>query len=288
MITLSQDQPVRHLEVSQSACFYMNHSRGFGNAAHDHNFLEIAFILNGKTRHFAIQSEEECSAGDVYIIPIGAWHGYREGEEFEIANCLLSPALLERELAWLKEIACFRDLFGLDRPIGLASVRRLRLSPTALQSLLELLDELETVFREEGSRVALLGRLLLVLDLLQEAYGKAAAAAAPEAPSHAAVRQAVDLLCNGIAEEWSLERLAACLRLSPSYLVRLFRAQMNVPPMQFLSRIRGERAATLLLFGKMRIGDIGVAVGWPDPKQFAACFQRHFGLSASAYRKKMM
>lgn len=287
LLVLSDDKPVRHLEVPESEWFYMNHLTGCGDAApHDHNFWEIAFIMKGRARHFVVQGEEECSSGDVYVIPVGAWHGYSGSERLELFNCLLSSSLIERELAWLKNDAGFSTLLGLDRPRGFSSVRKLRLSPSRLRRLRPLLLDLEQAYRRRSSRLAVLGRLLLVLDDLRTADGTATAF--PEAESHPAVRQAVDVLCHHISEEWNLERLAAHLRLSPSYLVRLFHSHMGVSPMKFLAHMRAEKAATLLLYGEMRIGDIGVKVGWPDPKHFAASFQRHFGLSATAYKKRMI
>lgn len=283
----SDDKPVKHLEVPESEWFYMNHLKGSGDAfPHDHNFLEIAFILKGEARHFVVQGEEECSAGDVYVIPVGAWHGYSSSERFEIFNCLLSSTLIERELAWLKNDVGFAHLLGLNKPKGFSGVRKLHLPPSRLEKLRVLLGELENACRRKGSRTAVLGHLLLVLDFLHIARDTTSGFA--DAELHPAIRQAVDVLCNHISEEWSLDRLATCLRLSPGYLVRLFRSQTGVSPMRFLSTIRAEKAATLLLSGKMRIGDIGIAVGWPDPKHFAASFQRHFGLCATAYKKRML
>lgn len=284
---LSDHMPVRHLEVPESEWFYMNHLTGCPDTAvHDHNFLEIAFILKGKARHFVVQGEDACSAGDVYVIPVGAWHGYSCSKHLEIFNSLLSSTMLERELAWLKHDAGLSQLFGLDKPKGFSRVRKLRLPPSRRRKLRHLLGELENAYRQKQSRIAILGYLLLALDFLRAAYEKGETHDFHETESHPAVREAVDVLCNHIAEDWSLDRLAGHLRLSPSYLVRLFRAHTGVSPIRFLSTIRAERAATLLLSGEMRIGDIGLAVGWPEPKHFAASFQRHFGVSASSYRKK--
>jgi len=284
---LSDDKPVKHLEVPESEWFYMNHLRGSSDTApHDHNFLEIAFILNGKARHFVVQGDEECSAGDVYVIPIGAWHGYSGSERLEIFNCLLSSTLIERELAWLRNDVGFAHLLGLNRPKGFSGVRKLHLPPSRIEKLRVLLSELENGYRSKGSRLAILGHLILVLDFLNTARNSTPDF--PESESHPAIREAIDVLCNHISEDWSLDRLAGHLRLSPSYLVRLFRSQTGVSPMRFLSTTRAEKAATLLLAGKMRIGDIGMAVGWPEPKHFTASFQRHFGLCATAYKKRII
>ena len=46
------------------------------------------------------------------------------------------------------------------------------------------------------------------------------------------------------------------------------------------------RAAVLLLHSDEPVTSIGRAVGWPDQSGFARRFKAHYGLSASAYRKR--
>ncbi len=287
-VMVSEHKPVNHLQVPPSSWLYLNHLQGQQDVvAHDHNFLEIAFILKGRARHFTIAGEERCSAGNIYLIPFGAWHGYCECRDLEIFNCLLSPVLLERELAWMRDDPIFGNLLGLDFPQGLGKVRTLRTAPASRDVLRGLLLDLEKAYTGNRSRAEILGRLFLIFDFLQPLAKKFRSLSLSKLAPHPAVRQAVDLMHSRMEEDWSLDRLAVLLRLNPSYLARLFRAETGASPMKTLSRIRAERAATLLLSGDARIGDIGVAVGWAEPKQFATSFQRHFGISASAYRQKM-
>jgi AraC-like DNA-binding protein len=287
LLTLSARQPVGHIEVLESSWFFMNRLRAEeASDLHDHNFLEIAFVLRGHAQHFVVQGEERCKAGDVFVIPVGAWHGYSAGANLELVNCLLSPVMCERELAWIRN-SPVGDLLGLNEPKGFASVRKLSVPPARLGELRRLLRELEVTYRRGGTRAGIVGRLLTVVDFIQQKGRRATASDAFPASVHPAIRQAIELMYDGIAEEWTLERLAERLRLSSSYLVRLFHAQTGSAPMKFLAKTRAERAATLLLSENLRVSEVGVAVGWPEPKRFADSFHRHFGMSASAYREKM-
>ncbi len=49
--------------------------------------------------------------------------------------------------------------------------------------------------------------------------------------------------------------------------------------MQFLAKIRAERAAILLLRTRRDISKIGRQVGWGDPNYFARRFKSYFGTS---------
>lgn len=287
-VTLSGRKPVSRLEVPSSSWLYLNHLHGQEDTlAHDHNFLEMAFILKGSARHFTIDGEKRSSPGDIYLIPLGAWHGYCDCKNMEIFNCLLSPVLLERELAWMKDDPVFSSLMGLDVPAGLGKVRRLRAAPATHGALLDLLINLEAAYKSGRSRMKILGMLFLIFDFIQSLAKKQAPPTSPNLTRHPAIRQAIDLMHAHMEEDWSLAKFARLLRMNPSYLVRLFRAETGASPMKMLSRIRAERAATLLLSHDARVGDVGLAVGWAEPKQFATCFRRYFGLSASAYRQKM-
>ncbi|MBC2594474.1 AraC family transcriptional regulator [Ruficoccus amylovorans] len=280
-----------HLEVSSDVWFFMNHLKAQKlEAAHDHNYMEIAFVLGGCARHTTVRGQSACSGGDVLFIPRGAWHGYSECRSFELVNCLFSPTLIENELSWLRAVPPFSALMGGADGLNV-EVQTLRLPRRALPLLRRRLAELEQAYRKRASRIRLLGHLLLVFDLLRSAVpltDSSVVNPTHEEHLHPSVRTALLLLHRDYGQEWSLTRLAQNLRLNGSYLTRLFKSHTGHAPMQYLSRVRAHRAATLLLTTRLRIGDIGLRVGWPEPKLFARQFRHHFGMNASEYRRKQL
>jgi len=103
-------------------------------------------------------------------------------------------------------------------------------------------------------------------------------------PAHPAVQHAMRLLEASVAEQWTLDRLAAQVNLAPGYLVRLFGRTAGISPMAYLNRIRAERAAGLLIETELPIAVIGATVGWHDPSHATRRFRTTFGLSPSQYR----
>lgn len=279
----------RRVIVTADELFYVNHVvHDADHGAHDHNYLELAFVLSGTARHVTIDGHETCGRGDLLIIPTGCWHGYRALRKLELVNCLLSPAVLQNELSWLAADAVLGPALGLSLPGALLRPSRWRVSPARMQQIRPLLFDLLETRRRGAPRIEAMGLLLLLLAAVRKVM--AAAVPPPLVPQrvHPSVARAMLLLQESLAQEWSLGRLAACLPLNPSYLVRLFRAQTGLPPMKYLDRLRAERAATLLFVSDMPIGSIGEQVGWGDPKLFARQFRQHFGQSATRYRAHLL
>ncbi|MFH1496655.1 MAG: AraC family transcriptional regulator [Verrucomicrobiota bacterium] len=287
LLALLPSRPWAHLKVSPGVWFFMNrYAAQPDSAAHDHNYLELAFIMKGRARHYTVRGETGCRPGDIYIIPVGAWHGYARCEDLEVFNCLLSPALLGNELAWIANDESWRGLLEPHPTPGGTGIRKRRATSTQMDRLRERLESLLAAHDRQASRTEMLGHLMLLLEIVR-ASRRTGDTTTSTKPGHPAVRRALEALHGDIAREWTLPAVAEVLKLNPSYLVRIFRAETGRSPMKYLDGIRAEQAAGLLLSTRLRIGEIGPRVGWPDPKQFARAFQRQFNLSASVYRRRM-
>ena len=208
----------------------------------------------------------------------------------EVYNCCFSSELLRRELSWTRE----DPLLGFLLWAGPSSspgrgVLTISLPPSALGECLVHLDALAALRHRPLAlhRPDIVGRLSLLFGQL----GQAVAQARGELPGepgtvHPAVVQAMRLLEADLTRDWTLKILAAELHLAAGYLVRLFNAATGLPPMAYLGQLRAEHAAVLLLHSDEPVTSIGRAVGWPDQSGFARRFKAHYGLSATAYRKR--
>ncbi len=207
-----------------------------------------------------------------------------------VYNCCFSSELLRREQSWTRE----DPLLGFLLWAGPTSspgrgVLTISLPPSALGECLVHLDALAALRHRPLAlhRPDIVGRLSLLFGQL----GQAGAQARGELPGkpgtvHPAVVQAMRLLEADLTRDWTLKILAAELHLAAGYLVRLFNAATGLPPMAYLGQLRAEHAAVLLLHADEPVTSIGRAVGWPDQSGFARRFKAHYGLSATAYRKR--
>lgn len=100
------------------------------------------------------------------------------------------------------------------------------------------------------------------------------------------IRQAVYALSEKLHEPFSLAGLARHCGLSVSRLAHLFRAQIGLPPQQYLEELRLQRAAELLRSTGLRVSEVAAETGYAGAFYFSARFRRKFGKSPSQYRRQ--
>jgi AraC-like DNA-binding protein len=88
-----------------------------------------------------------------------------------------------------------------------------------------------------------------------------------------------------LAEQIRIKHLASLVALSPFYFVRTFKAHVGVPPHQYLTRVRIERASELLGETSLTVTQICHRVGFSSLSHFINTFRRHTGLSPLAFRR---
>ncbi|MBU2664306.1 AraC family transcriptional regulator [Actinoplanes bogorensis] len=251
---------------------------------HTHSFVEIAVVTAGTGVHHSLAGRQDLHAGDALLLRPGVWHGYENCERLDLYNCCFSTELLQRELAWTRQDPHLGHLLWTGPYSGQRrGVLATHLPGEALATCLEHLDGLRALPAPEY-RGDLVGRLTLFLSALARAV--AGTSSEESMSTHTAVLDAMRMMEDRPAHQWTLTDLAAELHLAPGYLVRLFKAATGLPPMAYLSRHRVELAAARLLHTDQPINRIGESVGWPDQNYFARRFKSHYGLSASTYRAR--
>jgi len=84
-------------------------------------------------------------------------------------------------------------------------------------------------------------------------------------------------------QEISLQSISTLVHLSKNYFANLFKKEVGESFLEYLTRIRIDKAKTLLT-GDLKAGDVGSLVGIQDPKYFSKVFKKITGVSPSEYR----
>jgi AraC family transcriptional regulator len=99
------------------------------------------------------------------------------------------------------------------------------------------------------------------------------------------VNAVIDYIEANLTEDLSLSTLAEVAHFSPYHFHRIFTTMVGETLGRFISRLRVERAATLLVQHPNRaITDVAVDSGFTNPSAFARSFRESFGMSASEWR----
>lgn len=105
-------------------------------------------------------------------------------------------------------------------------------------------------------------------------------------PSEARVRRFLDALPEDSATPWKLDDMAARCGLQRSQFSLIVQRLTGSTPMEYLFRVRMERAKTLLRDSARSITDISFECGFGSSQYFASAFRRISGLSPTLYRRR--
>ena len=99
------------------------------------------------------------------------------------------------------------------------------------------------------------------------------------------VQKAIKFIQSHLNEDLSLKRIAAEVYLSPSHLIRLFRAETQHSPHEYIVLMRINRAKYLLKTTMMPIKNIAVEVGYQNESSFTGAFTERIGISPRKFRE---
>ena len=85
-------------------------------------------------------------------------------------------------------------------------------------------------------------------------------------------------------ENLDVARLAGIAHFSPYHFHRIFRGMVGETVIEHVRRLRLERAAFHLRYGRRRVTDISLDAGYDALEAFSRAFKNAFGCSPSAYR----
>jgi len=83
---------------------------------------------------------------------------------------------------------------------------------------------------------------------------------------------------------WSVSALARSAKLSRSRFSERFTALVGAAPMQYLAKLRMQRALELLRAEPLSVGELAARFGYDSEAAFARAFKRHTGVSPGSVR----
>lgn len=95
----------------------------------------------------------------------------------------------------------------------------------------------------------------------------------------------IDMLREDCGPDVSLSVIADKLGLSPTYISRLFKSNMGVTFMDYLTKVRMEKAKELLAEPRAKVKDVAMELGYSNADYFIRLFRNHTNMTPSEYKK---
>ena len=112
--------------------------------------------------------------------------------------------------------------------------------------------------------------------------------AEPEKQEERTITGITRYLQEHLAEELSLSVLADQFHLNPQYISQLFKSEIGVNFLAYLTSIRMEKAKKLLLSTSLSVAEVAEQSGYGDYRVFTKVFKKSEGVTPSQYRRDFL
>lgn len=102
------------------------------------------------------------------------------------------------------------------------------------------------------------------------------------------IEVAVEYIQNNFTKELCMAKVANYISLNYSYFSYLFKEQTGLSFVDYIKRLRIEKAKELLLKSDDKIYEVAEKVGYHNPKHFGRVFREVSGVSPAEYRNRML
>jgi AraC-like DNA-binding protein len=246
------------------------------------------------------------SGGDLAVLPLGHAHVLRDHPRSapvhvdQVAQCGSRSLVMQLEVgAKGPETTFITGAFVLDDPLARQILAVLppviRMRPEVEEEVPSFLDNIQFITREvEGDRPGSELVLLRMADVIFIQILRAYLARVPAAvgggflgalrdPSTAA---ALGAMHQRPESPWTVASLAKEVGLSRSVFAARFTQLVGEPPLGYLTRLRMQKAATLLREGAS-LAKISQLTGYASEASFSHAFRQWAGVAPGAYRKTL-
>ncbi len=252
---------------------------------HWHPETEIFFITSGRA-NFQVEGEEfAIEEEDVLLIKPNALHGSHDcfGTDLEFRAVVF-------DYSFLSGIGNDRIEQEYLRPLLLGEGKRYLLisgKGKEQEELFRLLNRIYLLFekKEKGYEILLRAFLLQVVYLMLQLRTDQMRVPRTGTRKSRVIRQIVEYVEANYGQKLSLGGLAEYLSMSEGYLCRFFRENFHMTFVEYVQRVRLQKAERLLMETDDPVGKIALDVGFGSGNYFTTEFGKYYHVTPQKYRK---
>jgi AraC-like DNA-binding protein len=258
------------LDVGLLHAYYVQHAY----PRHSHDYYVICLIERGHQSFTHKGTKHLTPPGGVILINPGAVHTGEaaDSQGFEMRSLYPTTSLMET--------AAF-ELTGHHQ--ALPFFKDLRVDHRwATNSVLSL----HKAISQGASTLECESRFLWTMAQLVKRYADIRSTEQPLGKERKAIQQARHYIDECFAEGITLNKLAQQVALSPYYLLRVFHAEVGMPPYAYLESVRIRHAQRLIEAGKP-LAEVAVEVGFSSQSHMTRHFKKIIGATPGQYAQQV-
>ncbi|WP_248926959.1 AraC family transcriptional regulator [Paenibacillus hamazuiensis] len=260
----------------------------FNLPLHSHDFIEFAYIAEGRGFHHIEDEVHPVYKGQLFVLPVGVSHVFRPASAnsaknpLVVYNCVFTPKAIDLISGIIADeaIAVHLNTLQTDSP-GWYSVFD---TEGTIEGLFIRMHREYTLPRA-GSLTCLHS---LLLQLVVDTYRLKTASASPleQHADNLHFMQVLQYVEQHFSEDVTLAELAGMCRWSERHLQRLFKQHTGQTFRGYLQNVRIRKSCEALRTTREKISAIAENAGYKDIDSFTAVFKRIVGKSPGAYRRQ--
>jgi AraC-like DNA-binding protein len=258
------------LDVRLLQAFYVDHAF----PRHSHDYYVICLVERGfqsfthkGTKHFT-------PPGGVILINPGAVHTGEAADEQGFEMLCLYPTASHMQTAVFELTGCHQTLpFFTDVRVD---------HHWAMDSVLAL----HKALTQEASALECESRFIWTLTQLIKRYADIHSNEQRLGKERKAIQHARSYIDECFAQGISLTQLAEHVSFSPYHLLRVFRAEVGMPPYAYLESVRIRQAQRLIEAGKP-LAEVAVEVGFSSQSHLTHRFKQIIGVTPGQYAQQL-
>ena len=254
---------------------------------HQHHFIELAYVLEGRANHIIDGTSATLSKGDYFIMDCEKYHEYKQigDTNFVIINCLFTPQFIDQTLSNCQRFEEVANNYLIN-----FSFCQLKEPPTNQVfhdedgHILTMINELHHEYKKKdiGYLEVMRCRLIvLLIDIMRQLQ-------LPNAEDNKTESDMIKYITRyakkHFAENLSLKEIAKKYNYSSAHVSNLFKKETGITFSEYVQSIRIQESCRLLANTNKTVAEIVSLVGYTDIKFFNKIFKRVTGMTPRHFK----
>jgi len=222
---------------------------------HTHEFCELVIVESGSALHATDFGQYKVKAGDVFIIPEGAFHKYTGVDELLLINVLYDPDALPLPVLDMDDFVFFNIMFRKKTDFKESDLDLLlSLNSEQLEEIIKISRNIadQRNSYEPGSQFGSIAAFMQMISLLSKWYYKKQ----HKSEYHYTIARGLEYLNKNYLNPIDMNKLAHRSAMSRRTMFRHFVKATGFTPGAYLCRLRIRHAADMLANTSLPIKEI--------------------------------